>query len=144
MSVSPLPSPPNRPTVLVAEDAEAVRMITARVLTEAGYQVVTAADGVEALQLIDQSAGAIRVVVIDLVMPRMGGRELAAHLANRIPSVKFVFLTGYPDLSLRHDLPGHVFLKPYPPDQLIARVGALLREQAGETVGEEDLTNRPG
>ena len=96
--------------------------------------MVTAADGVEALELIEQSAGAIRVAVIDLTMPRMGGRELAGRLANRVPPIKLVFFTGYPHLSLQRDLPGRVFLKPYSQDLFVTCIGFLFRE-TGETTG---------
>ena len=68
------------------------------------------------------------MAVVDLTMPRMGGRELAVRLANRVPSIKLVFITGYPELSLERDLPGRVFLKPYSPDLFVKCIGALLRE----------------
>ena len=91
-------------TVLVVEDDEAVRQLTARLLRTAGYCVLTAACGREALELLEQEGHAVRLVITDLVMPEMGGRELAARLRQGHPGIKALLMSGYAheELELEH------------------------------------------
>ncbi|HUR93705.1 MAG TPA: response regulator [Gemmatimonadales bacterium] len=112
------------PTVLVVEDSESVRTLTARLLVGAGYPVVTALDGVEAIEVLERSS--IRLVVTDLKMPRMGGQELAAQVTRRWPDVRMVFMTGHPEVLHAAELPGPVLLKPFRLDELTATVRALV------------------
>jgi len=124
MSVPPGPSPPPAPTILIVEDSEVVRSLTGRMLVDEGYPIVTAIDGVEAIEVLERSS--IGVVVTDLKMPRMNGRELARQIAARWPRVRMLFMTGHPEAGLMADLPGLVLMKPFTPEALRAAVRALV------------------
>lgn len=124
MSVPLRPTHPPSPTILVVEDSESVRTLTARLLVAEGYPVVTALDGVEAIEVLERSS--IRVVVTDLKMPRMGGHELAAHVTARWPDVRMVFMTGHPDILRNSVLPGPVLLKPFGLEELAATVRSVV------------------
>jgi len=88
------PLPRGTETVLLAEDDAAVREPTAALLERLGYRVHAAADGIAALALADR-VGEIDLLVTDLVLPHMGGRDLARALASRRPEVRVLFLSGY-------------------------------------------------
>jgi len=122
-----------RGTALVVEDEPSVRDMVARVLADQGYDVLQASNGAEALEQVDRLGqdGALRLVVTDLAMPVMGGRELARRLAERRPDpVPLLFISGYTDDDLvRQNLleHGQQFLpKPFSPDALAARVKRLV------------------
>jgi PAS domain S-box-containing protein len=97
---APPPSPPRRQpageTILVAEDDELLREMVRSVLTSAGYRVLPAGSGEEALALAGTHEGPIHLLITDLVMPRIGGRELAARLAAARPETRAAFISGYP------------------------------------------------
>ena len=82
-------------TILLVEDEQQVRESTAMYLTENGYSVLQAASGPEALGMVDQHRGPIDLLVTDLVMPEMSGRELSEKLAAIHPETKIVFMSGY-------------------------------------------------
>src|SRR5205814_7091873 len=82
--------------ILVVEDDDQLRRSAKRILEEAGYQVVTAADGLEALEALRQTAG-VRLVFSDLVMPRLGGRALYDAARREGHAVPFLFASGYSD-----------------------------------------------
>ncbi len=84
-------------TVLVVEDEDAVRRITCRVLERLGYAVLSAADGQEALALVEASRPGLQLLVTDLIMPRMSGRELATQLVEAYPELRVLFVSGYTD-----------------------------------------------
>jgi CheY-like chemotaxis protein len=117
------------PTVLVVEDSESVRTLTARLLVGEGYPVVTALDGVEAIEVLERSS--IRIVVTDLKMPRMGGHALAAQVKERWPGVRMVFMTGHPEVLRATELPGPVLLKPYRLEELAATIRTLVNGDDG-------------
>ncbi|HET6229853.1 MAG TPA: PAS domain S-box protein [Longimicrobiaceae bacterium] len=121
-------------TILVAEDEAAVRSLVRRVLQREGYTVLEAADGREGLRVAREHAGPIDLVVTDVIMPVMSGRELADQLAVARPGVPVLFMSGYTDnvIASRGDLePGVAFLaKPFGPDELAARVRDILRSTA--------------
>jgi len=117
----------------VVEDELSVREMVSRVLADQGYDVIQASNGAEALDLVDGLGrdGDLRLVVTDLAMPVMGGRELARRLAERHPEpVPLLFISGYTDDELvRQNLldRGQQFLpKPFSPDALAARVRRLV------------------
>ena len=87
-------------TILLVEDEDSVRDSASRILTEGGYRVLCASDGEEALRLYDENAGKIDLVLTDVVMPRMGGPELAREIRDRTPGVKLLFVSGYTDDTL--------------------------------------------
>src|SRR5262249_58730082 len=83
--------------VLLVEDEEGVRDLNRQVLQLCGYTVLTAGDGVEALRLSGQHAGPVHLLVTDVLMPQMGGRELSEVLSAQRPGLKVLFLSGYAD-----------------------------------------------
>ena len=86
---------PRRPTVLVVEDEESVRLFIRIVLEKEGFRVLQAANGVEALRLLDDPSVTVDVLLTDLMMPQMGGRELAERMLSVQPDVRVVFMSGY-------------------------------------------------
>jgi PAS domain S-box-containing protein len=112
--------------ILVVEDDEGVRWMTRRILVDAGYRVLEAPDGRSALELMARDGADVRLVVTDVVMPGMGGRELADQLAQLRGSVPVLFTSGYTDGEIvRRGLlePGAAFLqKPFDPDTIVRSV----------------------
>jgi PAS domain S-box-containing protein len=89
------PLPGGTETVMLVEDARTVRLITSRVLQALGYNVLTAANGIEALQQASQFPGKIHLLITDVIMPGMSGRDLSAKLAEIRPETKRLFISGY-------------------------------------------------
>jgi len=127
---APAPSARADETVLVAEDEEMVRGIMARTLRECGYVVLEAGNGREALARAEAQGGCISLVVADVVMPDMGGREMAVRLAERWPEVPVLFTSGYTGLDVvRRGLlgEGQEFLqKPLAPEVLANKVREMV------------------
>jgi signal transduction histidine kinase len=117
-------------TLLVAEDEQMVRVLIRKVLEQAGYTVLLASGGAEALQLAARHAGPIQMLVTDVVMPGMNGRELARRLLELRPDTKVLYLSGYADDAVeRHGVldPGTAFMqKPFSPGALASRVREVL------------------
>jgi signal transduction histidine kinase len=117
-------------TVLLTEDDPLVRLLARTVLERAGYAVLAAAGGKEALILADDHRGPIHLLLTDVVMPEMSGRELMHHLAERRPEVKVLYVTGYSeDAVAQHGVldPGTAFLpKPFTPEVLTRKVREVL------------------
>jgi PAS domain S-box-containing protein len=117
------PAPGGRETILVAEDALAVRNLLVRVLEHAGYSVLTADDGDQAVERMRASGDAIDLVLLDVVMPRRSGPDAEAEIRKQHPEVPVLFTTGYSDGP-----PGprisksRIIQKPYTPDELLRRV----------------------
>ena len=118
-------------TVLVAEDEPMVREIVAGALRELGYSVIEAGDGIDALTAAEE-APTINLLVTDVAMPRMGGRELAARLRGRFPGLRTLFVSGYTDGALGDaGDPATAFLpKPFLSEELAAAVRGLLDDEA--------------
>jgi CheY-like chemotaxis protein len=117
-------------TVLVAEDEEGVRELLRKVLQGFGYTVLTARHGRDALMLAGERGEDIDLLVTDVVMPEMSGRELAETLQDRRPDLKVLFMSGYTDDEvLRRGVGGQdapFVRKPFSPEDLVRRVRALL------------------
>jgi PAS domain S-box-containing protein len=117
-------------TLLVVEDEAAILKVARRVLGALGYAVLTASDGMEALELAARHPGPIDLLITDVVMPRMGGRELAARLASHRPTLRVLYSSGYTadTISAGGVLDEGVDLlqKPYSPADLGARVREVL------------------
>ena len=122
-------------TVLLVEDEVLVRNLAADALRRHGYQVLSASTGVEALDLAGQMRHPIDVLVTDVVMPQMGGEQLAVRMLSERPTLKVLFISGYTDLAvLQHGtlMPGTALLqKPFTPGQLVHRVRELLDADQG-------------
>jgi two-component system cell cycle sensor histidine kinase/response regulator CckA len=84
-------------TVVLAEDEDALRVLLGRVLAGSGYHVIAGRNGAEALEAVHARGGRVDVLLTDVVMPQMGGTELAATLAGEQPGVKVLFMTGHTD-----------------------------------------------
>jgi len=116
-------------TVLVVEDEEAVRRLLTRVLSSQGYRVLEAGNGAEALDIASRERGKLDLLLTDLVMPRMGGRQAAAELRDKYPQLRVLFVSGYTDdVSFERELDPCVgFLqKPLTPAALVRKVRELL------------------
>jgi two-component system cell cycle sensor histidine kinase/response regulator CckA len=122
--------PGGRETVLLVEDEAAVRALVRVVLREGGYTVLEARHGVEALRLAEQHTGPIHLLLSDVVMPELGGRELADRLAALRPGLKILYLSGYTDDAvLRHgvqEAEAALLQKPFTPDALALKVREVL------------------
>jgi len=119
------------PTVLVVEDEEGVRLVARQALANAGYRVIEAADGQEALELL---AGhpEVELVVSDVVMPRVGGGELLRRARRSAPGLRFLLTTGYAAVGAQRIAGAPVLVKPWTPEQLMNRVRELLQGPAPE------------
>lgn len=115
---------PPVPAILVAEDDEGVRTVIRRTLEEAGYEVLAAADGLEALALARQHQ--VDAVVTDIRMPRMDGWELAAQLRAVSPRAPILFISGFDVHVGTINLPGPVLAKPFRSARLVDEVSHLL------------------
>jgi len=117
-------------TILVAEDEDGVRSLTREVLEKYGYTVLEAANGEEALKVAEAHEGPLDLLLSDVVMPRMGGPELAQALLAKRPSVKVLYMSGYTDHPMvRRGVvnAGVAFLqKPFTPTVLVSRVREVL------------------
>jgi PAS domain S-box-containing protein len=122
--------PPGSETILLAEDDDAVRALALHILRGCGYRVIEAYNGADAVQLAQTHKGPIQLLITDVVMPFLGGRELAAQIAAARPDCKVLFLSGYADDALVHHgvLEGdHAFLqKPFSPAVLARKVRRVL------------------
>jgi PAS domain S-box-containing protein len=123
------PPPPGLRTVLVVEDDDMVRLVYRKVLSGAGYRVLEAGDGVDALRLSDEHTGDVDLLLTDVIMPRMGGRETADRLRQRRPGLPVLYVSGFvADAAVVEDgKSGSDFLpKPFLPDTLLRKVKEML------------------
>jgi CheY-like chemotaxis protein len=122
--------------VLVAEDEEMVRGIMARTLRDCGYRVLEAADGRAALNILEAEGGRVSLVVADVVMPDLGGRELAAQLAQRWPDLPVLFTSGYTGLDVVRrgllDEARDFLQKPLAPEGLARKVREMVDAKASK------------
>lgn len=133
--LTPIPSPvvtlpANREVILLVEDEPAVQLLERRVLEMARYEVLTASNGEEALEVIGRYEGRIDLLVTDVVMPGMSGRELAERIGRRRPDLPTLFLSGYtPDEVLKEGVraeEAHFLQKPFTPSGLLSKVRDVL------------------
>ena len=122
-------------TILIAEDEDGIRDTLTRSLSAAGYTVLAAPDGAAALALAEQHPETIHLLLSDVVMPGMLGDELAAHLRERRPAIKVLFMSGYAgDLMNRYGVlqAGVTVLpKPFTKDELLTSIRAIIDVVAG-------------
>jgi len=113
-------------TILLVEDEEGLRALNARGLRSRGYQVVEAANGIEALEALEERNGEVDLVVSDVVMPEMDGPTLLTSMRGRNPDLKVIFVSGYAEDAFAKSLPENqqfAFLpKPFSLSQLVAAV----------------------
>jgi two-component system cell cycle sensor histidine kinase/response regulator CckA len=129
-TANPAPAAGGTECVLVVEDDPLVRDVTGRILRSAGYRVLTADGAGAALDVAAREAGALELVVTDVVMPGLDGKSLADGLQARLPGVRILFVSGYPrDVIGHHGVldTGVEFLqKPFSSAELLSRVRSLL------------------
>jgi two-component system, cell cycle sensor histidine kinase and response regulator CckA len=121
--------PPGGYTVLVVDDEEAVRRLACRMLTWTGYQALEATHGREAIATLEQHAGGIHLVLTDIKMPGMNGRELGRQVEQRWPGKPILYMSGFASEVFRGGLlePGAPFLaKPFTQEDLAIKVRSLL------------------
>jgi CheY-like chemotaxis protein len=124
-------------TILLVEDEIALRGLMRRILERSGYRVLEAEHGAEALAHFETHDGAIDLVVSDIIMPTMGGRELAERLRELRPESRLLFVSGFTDDEMiRHGVivAGSAYLqKPFSPASLVAKIGEMLRQPPSES-----------
>ena len=117
-------------TILVVEDEEVVRKLTVRILQEQGYRVLEGGQGNDAFPIADEHEGQIHLLLTDVVMPKMGGRELAERLASLRPGIKVLYMSGYTDNAIAHhgifDKGINFIRKPFTVDGLVRKVREVL------------------
>ena len=125
-----------RAGILLVEDREDVRNLFVGVLRTAGYEVLCAASGREALEILEQNHGPIELLVTDIVMPGMRGPELARRVREQRPETRVLFVTGHAgdvDSMLEDHGPGTVLIvKPFGPERLLEAVQGLLENARSE------------
>jgi CheY-like chemotaxis protein len=117
--------------VLLVEDDEAVRGVAQRILARAGYTVIEAAEGNEALVRLERDSETIDLVLSDVVMPGLGGIELRKQLAVLYPHLKVILMSGYSEAGASenvHDLAAAFLPKPFTPDALRQCVAETLAD----------------
>jgi PAS domain S-box-containing protein len=123
-------TPSGQGTILLVEDQGAVRGLLARVLTSFGYRVIEAGNASQAMDLPDSQVESLDLLITDLVMPGMSGRELAAQMTARRNTLRVLFISGYaPDATgggIVLDSHAAFLQKPFSPQQLTAKVGEML------------------
>jgi len=117
-------------TILVAEDQRGIRAVVRAALSRYGYTVLLASDGQEALRIVADHAGPIHLLLTDVVMPLMSGRELVQRLCGTHPHLKVLYTSGYTDDAIvRHGVlePDAAFLeKPFTPQTLVQKIREVL------------------
>jgi PAS domain S-box-containing protein len=129
------PSPRGEETILLVEDHEAVRGLVREILESHGYRVLPAKDGPEAVEIIGRYPGPIHLLLTDVIMPQMRGDDVAVRLLSARPTLKVLFMSGYPSdtLTQRGILePSNAFLrKPFSVEDLARKVRSVLEETQG-------------
>jgi two-component system cell cycle sensor histidine kinase/response regulator CckA len=143
----PIPTQPLAPAsapasgrVLLVEDEEALRRLVEKTLASQGYRVLTAPDGLAALDVASADGGAIDLLLTDVVMPRMGGKQLAQRLTQLRPDVRVLFMSGYTeDVFVRQSIveAGVAFLpKPFTAEELTRAVGDAMAKPAQPQIAQ--------
>jgi len=124
-------------TILLVEDDASVAMLTERVLASAGYQVLTASNGLQALDIAEKRSGEIDLMITDIMMPKMNGKELIEAIKLLTPNIGIICLSGYADDEIITEVvsKGVTFIKkPYTPLELAKTVRSVIDCQHTESV----------
>lgn len=117
-------------TILLVDDADEVRRLVAEMLAQAGYRVIQASDGLDALNLWDSHGGDVDLLLTDVVMPHMTGGELARRVSQLRPDVPVVYMSGYSDDRLLQEVCHANFLaKPFTSSDLTDKVRRALESR---------------
>ena len=135
-AASQVASGPHFETVLVCDDDAGVRELIANVLRLRGYVVLEANHGKHALEVAEAHAGKLELLVTDLVMPELGGIELARHMRERLPELKVLYISGFAEQTAYLSGPlgprTHFMAKPFLPSELTHTVCSILEQQASD------------
>ncbi|MDW8107848.1 MAG: ATP-binding protein [Armatimonadota bacterium] len=127
------PLPRGQETILLVEDQRDVLQVAAEALRQHGYTVLTASTPAEALQIANEHQGQIHLLITDVVMPVMSGRELAEYLVRLHPKMRVLYVSGYTENIISHHgvvEPGiHFLSKPYTPSRLVRKVREVLESE---------------
>ena len=135
-------------TVLIVEDHEAVRRLAADVLRKHGYHVLEADHGPAAIEIVDARGGRVDLLLTDVIMPRMSGREVATAIQQRVPDLGVLFMSGYTETdivqngSLQTGL--HFLSKPFTPAELLVGVRAVLAQARSQRAQIAEATASSG
>ncbi len=125
---------PGAETILIVDDDPSVLQVASKVLRRGGYEVVEAGSGEAALRAAEQAEGRIDLLLTDVVMPGMGGRELAERLSERFPAIRLLFMSAYTEDEVILQgvrVAGMSFIaKPFTVNGLRAKVREVLDHQA--------------
>ncbi|HEY0511039.1 MAG TPA: ATP-binding protein [Thermoanaerobaculia bacterium] len=117
-------------TVLLVEDEDNIREPAVEILESRGYHVLAARDAAQALAVAEEHAGPIHILVTDVVMPGLSGSQLAGQLTQRLPGLRVLYISGYPEDSISHhgvlNPEQHFLQKPFPPGQFLEKVREVL------------------
>ncbi len=117
-------------TILLAEDEDMVRDLTCRILEKAGYTVIAAENGQQAYEIWEDKNNNFDMVILDVVMPLLGGRELSQKLRQDQNDIRILFISGYDSESFRQplaaDQPVDILIKPFNRVKLLERVREIL------------------
>jgi signal transduction histidine kinase/DNA-binding response OmpR family regulator len=124
------PVPGGTETILIAEDNELVRDLLTSVLSEAGYRVIVAIDGEEAVRKFRDNADSIQLLILDMIMPKMSGMEASYEIRKVRPGIRIIFSSGYaPDIAQQKVTIEGIFqliYKPFSPPELLRKVRNVL------------------
>ena len=138
----------NGETVLLVEDEDFVRGVTREVLEMAGYRVLEASNGESAMRIFSENGGKVELLLTDVVMPGMNGRDLAGRVSKMAPNVKMLFMSGYTENAvLRHGLEDDCaayLQKPFALETLIAKVREVLNGPMNGASTLETWATNPG
>jgi len=135
-SATTIEGPLGRETILIVEDDHAVMRATAATLKKGGYTILTAANGDEACRLIQRQGRSIDLVLSDVVMPQLGGPELAEFLTTARPDIPVILMAGYSDYPIVSEngdnriAKRRAIMKPFRPGELLSIVREVLDGRA--------------
>jgi len=141
----PVAIPRGNETILVVEDETAVRELACAFLKSAGYSVLEAKNGAEALELIAKPPSAIHLVLADMIMPKMGGAELAERLGKTRPELKILFMSGYsehPGGTSGQSRSQAILAKPFSIATLIGKVREALAGMSEKKANDGERVQR--
>jgi two-component system cell cycle sensor histidine kinase/response regulator CckA len=122
-------------TILIVEDAEPVLLVAKRILCKAGYLVLTASAGAEAVMTCEEHQGTIHLLLTDVVLPRTNGKELFEYLSESRPGLKVLYMSGYPDNVIARTgivpTASHFMAKPFTAERLTGKVREVLDSGCG-------------
>ena len=142
------PVPIGTETILLVEDEHMVRDLVQEILEEYGYEVLTASNGIEGLELCRKFEGQIQLLITDVVMPRMSGRELAESIGVIRPETRVLYMSGFTDDAVvRHGVLADdmcFIQKPFSAEALATKARELLDHDGARSGVDPKVSAKPG